>query len=36
MHYAYHKSLPRPIAFLVSLAQRTATYGSQGVEYELS
>ena len=23
-------NLPRPIAFLVSLAQRTATYGSQG------
>ena len=27
--------LPRPIAFLVSLAQRTATYGSQGGEHEL-
>ena len=28
-------NLPRPIAFLVSLAQRTATYGSQGGEHEL-
>ena len=29
-------NLPRPIAFLVSLAQRTATYGSQGGEHELA
>ena len=28
-------NLPQPIAFLVSLAQRTATYGSQGGEHEL-